>query len=114
MTRLFILVISLLLPTAHAADKHFDISIQARKVVLEEATVQVTRGDKLVLTWTSDEAVKLHLHGYDIALDVKPNQAAVMSFQATASGRFPVTSHGFGGEHGHGHEALLYIEVYPD
>jgi hypothetical protein len=24
-----------------------------------------------------------------------------------------VTSHGFGGQHGHGHDTLVYIEVYP-
>jgi hypothetical protein len=35
-----------------------------------------------------------------------------MVIEAYATGRFPITSHGWG-EGGHGHDALTYLEVYP-
>jgi hypothetical protein len=93
--------------------KRMELVISERKVQREEKSIRVTQGDSLELVWTSDEPGELHLHGYDIGFEVSPDAPAIVTFQAHATGRFPITSHGFGGEHGHGHEALLYIEVYP-
>ena len=95
------------------AVKRIELVISERKVQLEEKTIRVTQGESLELVWESDETAELHLHGYDISFEVSPEAPAIVTFEAHATGRFPVTSHGFGGEHGHGHEALLYIEVYP-
>ena len=93
--------------------KRIDLVISERKVQREEKTIRVTQGESLELVWVSDETAELHLHGYDISFEVSPEAPAVVTFEAHATGRFPVTSHGFGGHKGHGHEALLYIEVYP-
>ena len=95
------------------AVKRIELVISERKVQREEKTIRVTQGESLELVWVSDEAAELHLHGYDISFEVSPEAPAVVTFEAHATGRFPVTSHGFGGHKGHGHEALLYIEVYP-
>ncbi len=95
------------------AVKRIELVISERKVQLEEKTIRVTQGESLELVWESDETAELHLHGYDISFEVSPEAPTTVTFEAHATGRFPVTSHGFGGEHGHGHEALLYIEVYP-
>lgn len=106
--------------TATVADaRTVDITIENRTVTSPGQVLRVSEGEKIVLRWSSDEAVELHLHGYDVKLDVAAGQPAEMKFEATASGRFPVTSHGFAGqldEHGHGHQhkTLLYIEVYPE
>ena len=56
----------------------------------------------------------MHLHGYDLELSLAPDAPTEMNFEAFATGRFPVTSHGFGG-HGHDDEevVLLYLEVHP-
>jgi FtsP/CotA-like multicopper oxidase with cupredoxin domain len=111
-----------------AAEKTFDVRIEHRKVVQPGDVIRVVKGDTVTLHWRSDEAVKLHMHGYDVHMDVSANKPAEMHFNANVSGRFPVTSHGFGNDHGdqhgdgqshdtgtgHGHEALLYIEVYPE
>jgi hypothetical protein len=93
--------------------KRIELVISERKVQLEEKTIRVTQGESLELVWESDETAELHLHGYDISFEVSPEAPAIVTFEAHATGRFPITSHGFGGEQGHGHEALLYIEVYP-
>jgi hypothetical protein len=94
--------------------QHFDIKISERSVQLDPNVIRATQGAQVTITWTSDEAGSLHLHGYDIEFDVGPESAKTISFLANATGRFPVTSHGFGGASGHGHKALLYLEVYPD
>ena len=91
-----------------------EIAVKNREVVLDSNVIRVTQGDDVELVWTSDEAVELHLHGYDVALELTADTPGTMSFNARATGRFPVTSHGFGGEHDHSHQTLLYLEVYPD
>ena len=86
--------------------------IENRKVVEPSEAIRITEGDVIELRWTSDEAVELHLHGYDLELEVRPGEPAAMVIEAHATGRFPITSHGWG-EGGHGHDALTYLEVYP-
>ena len=92
----------------------FDLVIRERTVQSESKVIRATQGEQLELVWTSDEAGKLHLHGYDIEFEVGPGEPAIYTFEARATGRFPITSHGFSGEDGHGHNAMLYLEVYPD
>ena len=90
-----------------------ELEIKAQKVQLESKQVRVTQGEMVEMRWSSDEAVELHLHGYDIEFQVVPGEVTRKVFEAHATGRFPITSHGFSGESGHGHDALLYFEVYP-
>jgi len=109
-----ITLLCLLTATTLAAERVFDISIEKREVKSPGEVLRLVKGDTVTLRWHSDEAVELHMHGYDIQLKVEANRPAEMHFDADVSGRFPVTSHGFGGAHGHDHKALLYIEVYPE
>ncbi len=98
---------------ARADNKIIDVVIEARKVVGDNVA-RVTEGDAVTLRWSTDEAVSVHLHGYDLKLSITPGTPTEMTFEAFAAGRFPVTSHGFGG-HGHDDEevVLLYLEVHP-
>lgn len=98
---------------ARAENKIIDVVIEARKVVGDDVA-RVTEGDAVTLRWSTDEAVSVHLHGYDLKLSIAPGTPTEMTFEAFAAGRFPVTSHGFGG-HGHDDEevVLLYLEVHP-
>ena len=73
--------------------------------------VRITQGDQVELRWTTDEATELHLHGYNVAVDVAPGEEAVMAFDARAAGRFAVEAHGFGPDHSD--KTLIYIEVLP-
>jgi hypothetical protein len=82
-------------------------------VVEPKEAIRARQGELIELRWTSDEAVDLHLHGYDVELQVQPDAPASMVVEAFASGRFPITSHGWS-DGGHGHDALIFLEVYPD
>lgn len=74
--------------------------------------LRVTHGDAVEIHWASDEKTTLHLHGYDVEIDVPATGEAVMRFEARATGRFPIESHGFGDDH-HVEKTLLYLEVHP-
>ena len=111
--------IALMLPSAPILGDllTFDIRISEREVIApSDQLIRATHDDLVVLRFSSDESGELHLHGYDIKIELKPDAATEVRFEAAATGRFPFTSHGFGDEHGHshGHGALMYLEVYPD
>ena len=89
-----------------------EIRIENRHVVGDNV-IRLVQDQRVEIVWITDEAAELHMHGYDIRVDISPDAPADMSFTARATGRFAVTSHGFGGEHGHGHETLAYIEIHP-
>jgi len=102
--------------TGVAAPQQIDIAIRARAVPSDVGVVRVTEGDSVELHVSTDEAVSLHLHGYDVEFTVAPEKTTVIAFEAFATGRFPISSHGWAGDgdtHQHGHEALLYLEVHP-
>ncbi len=90
-----------------------EIQIEGRKVVGDNNVFRVDQGTQIELVVTTDEAASLHLHGYDIEFAVTPEEPATVSLTAHATGRYPVTSHGWGGGHEHGHQTLFYLEVYP-
>ena len=95
-----------------ASRRVIEARIENREVVAPAAAIRITQGDAIELVWTSDEAAELHLHGYDLEIHVQPNVPATMVIDAHATGRFPITSHGWG-QGGNGHGALTYLEVYP-
>jgi hypothetical protein len=93
-------------------------------VRIEKRQVVEPRDKRLVLPhdveteihWHSDESGELHVHGYDLRIRLRPDTVVHTPIKTRATGRFPVTSHGFASKTGqtHGHGALLYIEVHPD
>jgi len=98
-----------------AATGHELIDLAIRARAADRKVVRVKQGETVVLRWTSDEDAELHLHGYDITAEIKRDHPVVMAFQAYATGRFPITAHGFGADHSdHGGEpTLIYLEVLP-
>jgi len=103
--------LSVALPGYADVAKTFEITISDGRVSGEKS-VRVTQGDTVILRWSSDARLELHLHGYDIETTVTPGAPAEMKIEARATGRFPVEIHGQDGG-GHGHGALFYLEVYP-
>jgi hypothetical protein len=85
-----------------------DLSIKNRAVISETKTIKVTQGQDVEINWTTDEKVLLHLHGYNVSVTVKPGERVSMKFNAANSGRFPIMPHNFK------HQALIYLEVYPE
>jgi hypothetical protein len=101
-----------------AGEKVFKLYIEKRQLKDNLKKIVVSQGQQVRIVWQSDETVDIHLHGYDIDLSIEAQLPAEMTFRARATGRFPITSHGFGEQKGQGgrlhHGALLYLEVYPD
>lgn len=100
-------------PIDNLEKQWIEIQIE-RRAVVGDSVIRLTQDQEAALRWTTDEAAELHIHGYDIRFDISPDEPADVEFTAHATGRYAVTSHGFGDEHGHGHETLVYIEVYPN
>ena len=102
--------------SAQAADVSFDLRVERGRVPANMRVIRVKQGDNVTLRWSSDRAINLHLHGYDIEKKLEPGSAGEMTFHARATGRFPVeiyTSKAGGAGHSHGEAPLVQIEVHP-
>jgi hypothetical protein len=53
----------------------------------------VSRGDRVRITVNSDAADAVHLHGYDIEKPVRPENPAVLVFEADQPGLFELETH---------------------
>jgi hypothetical protein len=96
--------------TAVAEPRVIELTIRAGTLPSDERVIRVSQGDAVTLRFTSDRALTLHLHGYDIEQRLTPGTPATMSFAARATGRFAIEVHAGQG----GHEATLgYLEVHP-
>ncbi len=93
-------------------DVRIELQIEKRKVVGDQI-IRVTQGQIVEMVWITDEETQVHIHGYEIHIPASPDTPAKVTFEAYATGRFPVTSHGYGDEYGKMHQMLLYFEVYP-
>jgi hypothetical protein len=68
--------------------------------------VAIPVGDSVEIVIDSDHDDELHLHGYDLHLDVKANEPATLHFVADHTGRFDCELH-------HSDIALGALEVQP-
>jgi hypothetical protein len=101
--------------------KPIRISVPIKKRSLAnqlQKDIRITQGDVLELVFTTDESAELHLHGYDIYLNVEPGTPGVMRVDAKIAGRFPLESHRFGSDvaqtkGAHAHVVLLHLSIYP-
>ena len=101
---------------AGGAERVFNIRIENGRAPENMRFVRVNQGDVVKLRWSTDRAVILHLHGYDIERRVTPGQIVEMIFEARVTGRFPVHVHAAGptaGRPAREEAALVYVEVYP-
>jgi siroheme synthase len=87
-----------------------DLVIRGGSLPLEQRVIRVQQGDVVTLRWASDQALTLHLHGYDVEQHIVPGATATMSFTARATGRFPIELHGSEGRRA---TTLGYLEVHP-
>ena len=106
---------------AASAVREFEISIRDRRIEGGPSTIRVKRGETVSLRWRTDEAVSLHVHGYDIRANLSAASPSTIRFEATVAGRFPITAHEFGAgaapgarPNTHREVTLLYLEVLPE
>jgi hypothetical protein len=109
-TRLGLFAAALLLQVApgSAEPRLVDLSIRNRELPAAQRVVRVRQGDDVTIRWTTDAPLTVHLHGYDIEAKLTSGAAVSMRFTARATGRFPIETHGHGGE-----RTLGYLEVHP-
>jgi hypothetical protein len=119
--RAAIVLLGIVLLCGAAAVREFEISIRDRRVEGGASTIRVKRGETVLLRWRTDEAVSLHVHGYDLHADVVPASPESMRFEAKVAGRFPIAAHQFGAtadqhasSNNHREVTLLYLEVLPE
>lgn len=94
-------------------ERTFRLRIEGDAVAGGFKVVRVEQGDHVRITWITDAPTVLHLHGYDIEVDVQPGVPADLIFDASIAGRFPINVHGHGTAGGHSESALVQIEVSP-
>jgi hypothetical protein len=111
---LFLLIaVALIPPMAQAEERHFDLALKAGVLPKDLQTIKVKQGDSVELKWTSDQPIRLHLHGYDKEIAVKPGEPTVTALDAKIAGRFSVDKlQDKPGGHQHGGK-VLYFEVHP-
>lgn len=119
--RAALVLLGVVLLCGAAVVREFEITIRDRHVEASASTVRVKRGEIVLLRWRTDEAVSLHVHGYDVRANATAAAPATMRFDAGVAGRFPITAHAFGGAVGpdarpksHREVTLLYLEVLPE
>ncbi len=108
---LLALIASILLsvgPPVWAEQRVVELSIRNGELAKDMRVVRVRQGDDVTLRWTTDKPLTIHLHGYDLEKTLSPGTPVSMRFNARATGRFPIETHGHGEE-----RTLGYLEVYP-
>jgi hypothetical protein len=102
--------------SARAAEQVLSLRIARRKID-GPGTLRVVAGDQVELRWTTDEVTTVHIHGYDLTLALDPAREGRLRFVANATGRYPVSAHGFGAgtdKGSHREVVLVYLEVLPE
>ena len=94
---------------AGAEPRLIELAIRNGRLPEDRRVVRVRQGDEVTLRWTSDRAVTLHLHGYDIEEQLTPGTPVAMRFTARATGRFPIEIHDASGAE----RTIGYLEVHP-
>lgn len=70
------------------------VTIAGGTVTPPPGRVELTRGQTLKLTVTSDIADMVHVHGYDRSATLRPAVAGTVEFVADTPGLFEVETHG--------------------
>lgn len=73
-----------------------EVSVAGGEVTPPPGRVEVTRGDRVRVTVSSDEADEVHVHGYELEGTVGPGQPFVVEFVADADGQYEVETHDAG------------------
>jgi hypothetical protein len=83
-----------------------EIKVHQGRLVAGPAVIKLKQGEQVTLRITADGDDELHVHGYDLLLNLIAGQPAQLSFKADHSGRFEYELH-------HAHADLGAFEVYP-
>jgi FtsP/CotA-like multicopper oxidase with cupredoxin domain len=76
-------------PTPVDTKKTFELIFKNKKLTSGDPDIKVQEGDEVTIKVVSDEAEELHVHGYNVFVDLEKDKPATLSFTANISGRFP-------------------------
>lgn len=97
------------------AERVVELRIVGRKAQGGTRTLKASKGERVVIAVRADEALTIHVHGYDLQQHIVPGVVARLVVVASAVGRFPITAHLHAGDSAHRREpTLLYLEVHPE
>ncbi|HEX2087371.1 MAG TPA: hypothetical protein VHF89_16935 [Solirubrobacteraceae bacterium] len=82
------------------------IPIEDGGPVGDPQTLEYERGDLVVLRFRADRAEEVHIHGFDLTVDVPARGAIVSRFRANIEGIFEIEAHRTG-------EQLARLEIRP-
>ncbi|MBE3015845.1 hypothetical protein IL992_42785 [Microbispora sp. NEAU-D428] len=78
---------------AESAVKEITVTVAGRKVTPPPGRIEVTKGQTVRITVTSDAADEAHLHGYDKEAALQPGTPASIEFVADQTGLFEMETH---------------------
>ena len=81
-------------------DRSFAMTLEGGELA-GESELSVNQGDAVTLSWQTDTPLLVHLHGYDIEMNLGTGRTYNMAFTAHATGRFNITVHAIDEEHAH-------------
>src|ERR1700704_4159119 len=67
----------------------FNVTVTGAKS-MQPGELSAHHNDTVTINITSDKEGEVHLHGYDIAFDTKPNQVVSHTFKAANTGSFEI------------------------
>lgn len=90
---------------AMIAPRVIDLSVLQTQP-LSVQSYSAKQGQVVIINVQSERQDELHLHGYDLTLDIEPGQLATLEFLAEHAGRFELELHD-------SHQSLGVIEIQP-
>ena len=70
-----------------------DVLVRLGEARLNPSKIRVKQGDRVTLKIDSQQAGEVHLHGYDLKVDVEAGEAVDLLVPADITGRFRITFH---------------------
>ncbi len=115
--KLVVVCFALLAHPSFAKEVNASLDLSKGSVSKNQKLIQVKKDDFIVLKVSSDMPGEFHLHAYQLALKLLPNDPQILRFKAYATGRFqfewhpaadtaPITTHR--------HGPLASLEVFPN
>jgi FtsP/CotA-like multicopper oxidase with cupredoxin domain len=78
---------------AQTSEQAVSLVIKGGEVISGNEVINLTEGDTVILTVTSDVDDELHVHGYDDLIPVKKDIQVQHTLKADITGRFPIELH---------------------
>ena len=91
-----VVAVVVILASGGGSDDSSSSAASGKTVVLEPGKVQklkYTQGDQVRFQVRSPKADEVHVHGYNIERELKPNQPTTIAFKATINGIFDIEVH---------------------